>query len=104
MLTRSWMVALALTTAAACVADDIEHGAGDEDFPRRAAEAYCAALFVCDPLARCGYNSEPLNLEPPYASEAECVTHEQGKLEEVREAARAGGLRYDADCVDTTID
>lgn len=96
--------ALLLAIAPGCGPDEIEHGkdtdgseVGEEDFPERMAEAYCAALFACDPATSC------LAVEAPYASAAECVAEQEQLLVEIRESAHAAGLTYDPDCVARTI-
>lgn len=92
-------IALTLVLFGGCDRDDIDHdGEGDQEFPLRVAEAYCEALFACDPLNTCR------ELALPYATQAECLAHEREQLEQVRTAARDAGLSYDATCVDATID
>src|SRR5688572_28521055 len=95
---RAAMV-LELAVFSGCDREDIEHDApaADEDFPQRMAEAYCAALFACDPVATC------LEEPAPYASEAECLDTERRLLEEARTAAREAALTFDAECVEQTI-
>lgn len=72
----------------------------DEDtFPARVADAYCAALFACDPANTC-WSPDPV----PYASEAECVETERGLVQEAQTAARGESLIYDAECVESIIE
>jgi hypothetical protein len=93
-------IALTLFLLGACDRDDIEHDGdwpAEAEFPQRMAEAYCAALFACDPVANC------VVPDPVYASEAECFDTERTLLEEAQAAARDAGLSYDAACVEATI-
>ncbi len=89
----------------ACERDALEQADGDTpadgpteaDFPERTAEAYCAALFACDPVATC------VVPDPIYASQTECAESERSLLEGAQVAAQAAGLTYDAACVEDTI-
>jgi hypothetical protein len=92
--------------AGGCDPEEIEHetGGGTDDggddpeatFPTRYAEAYCTALFACDPVNTCWQ-------DVPYSSEAECVDGERTALVEASAAAKEGGLVYDDACVDEWI-
>lgn len=91
---------LAMAILAGCDRDDIEHDDQSEveqTFAQRVAEAYCAALFACDPAATCVVG------DPIYPSEAACLDAERTALEEAQAAAQGAGLTFDAACVEATI-
>jgi hypothetical protein len=100
LLPAAWLLA--------CDLDKIEHdddGGGPEaeaeaeqTFPTRVAEAYCAALFACDPVSTC------TETEIPYASEAECVQGERTALEQVSATAKDAGMTFDAECVERWLE
>lgn len=96
-------IMVALVPAAlflACDLEEIEHdplSEAEETFAVRLAEAYCSALFACDPVSTCG--ESPI----PYASEAECLDREQAALDQVGATARNAGMTFDGECVDRSI-
>lgn len=97
------LLAAALCVAPACAREQIDHGgdtdeaASEDEFAARMAEAYCGALFACDPVATCHLGA------PNYTSEADCIDGERTALERAQASAHAGGLEYDAACVESTI-
>lgn len=99
---RRIVMTLALVTG--CDPEKIPHqgddGSGDAEatFPTRYAEAYCTALFACDPTNTCDPSPDQ-----PYATEAECVEGERTLLEEVAMVANNAEMTFDPDCVDRLI-
>ena len=99
---RTLVVILHAALSFGCDPEDIEHDGDSGDdaeqtFPSRFAEAYCAALFACDPVTTC------TDSETPYASEAECIDGERTALEQASAVARDAGMTYDDACVDSWI-
>jgi len=105
MTTMRRILALSAVWLFACDPEAIEHETGEtgetddaeQTFPTRMAEAYCAALFACEPVTTC------TDWSIPYASEADCVTGERAALEEVSVAARGEGMTFDGECVERWI-
>lgn len=88
--------------APSCDEEAIEHPTETEvaahQFPEQVATAYCASLFACGGSSAC---TDGVDL--PYDTEADCVTHEQSQLEEVRTNAEAAGMIYDPTCAEQVI-